>query len=289
MTLGLANAGIPRDDRAIDAALLREWAEIGVRCIATGFRASPQEIAGRAAALRARLDEFGIVIAQYAGVNANLVEADTRRRAVTREQVRAALELGRELGVSMISSGCGTTATSPGRSFYAPDPRNHHPETVDRLIEELRLIAPIAEETGVRYSIECHQLTTMGDPATIRAVLDEVDSPAVVANFDPVNLLSSVGEVYANADAMAAMLDTVGPRYGPSCHVKDVVVADGLVCRIEEAPPGDGVLDFDAFFAQAIRLPGPTALIIEHLPPDHRDDAIAFVVARATAAGVVLA
>ncbi|MFS0892873.1 sugar phosphate isomerase/epimerase family protein [Microbacterium sp. 179-I 3D3 NHS] len=288
MMLGLANAGIPRDDRAIDEELLREWSALGIRCIATGFFAPPNEVARRASSLRGRLADAGIAIAQYAGLNANLVHPDARRRAVTRHQVRDALELGRELAVGMIASGCGTTAEAPGRSFYAPDPRNHHPETVDRLIDELRLIAPMAEDAGVMYSIECHQLTTMGDPVTIRAVLDAVDSPAIVANFDPVNLLGSVGEVYGNALAMERMLDVVGPRYGPSCHVKDVVVADELVCRIDEAAPGEGLLDFTAFFAQAARLPGPTALIVEHLPADRRDEAIAFVVEQAHATGAVL-
>lgn len=288
MLLGLANGNVPRNPEGFSADLIEGWARQGIRCLATSF-AQPHEVVKAAAPrLRERLADSGIHVAQYAGVNANFVHTDPEVRRAGRESVRVAIGAAHALGATMISSGCGTNSDDYVANFYAPHPLNYSVAARDRLVAELREIAPIVEDAGLLYTIECHQLSVMRSPEVIRDVLDEVDSPVVVANFDPVNLLDSAVAVFDNARRMQEMADVVGPRYGPSCHIKDVLLSTDFVCRIIEVPPGDGVLDYPAFFEAASRLPGPTPLIVEHLDPSRSIEGIRYVRESALACGVEL-
>lgn len=288
MYLGLANGDVPRHPSGFDEDLLARWSAEGIRCLAVNFLPDPTSVRDEVGALRKRLDAHGIHVAQMAGVNANLVHPDPEVRAIAEASVVAALPVAAALGATMISSGCGTARDDWREHFYGPHPANFRREAQERLVEGLRAIAPHVEDAGLRYTIECHQLSVMRSPEIIREVLDAVDSPVITANFDPVNLLVGAEQVFDNAARMRHMVETVGPRYGPSCHIKDVRVTDDLVCRVVEAPPGEGVLDHDAFFEAAARLPGPTALVVEHLDPERSTEGVRYVREQAQRCGVVL-
>jgi sugar phosphate isomerase/epimerase len=238
--------------------------------------------------LRSRLAGSGIHVAQMAGVNANFVHAAPEVRAEAHRRVLAAIPTAVGLGATMISSGAGTSRDDWESSFYGPHPDNYSERATDDLIAGLRGIAPHIEDAGLHYTIECHQLSAMRSPEAIRAVMDAVDSPIITANFDPVNLLDSATAVYDNAARMRHIVEVVGPRYGASCHLKDVAVTDDFVCRILEVPPGEGVLDFDVFFEVVRRLPDESALIVEHLTPEQSAAGVRYVRERALAAGIEL-
>lgn len=288
MLLGLANGDIPRHPEEFTGDLVEGWARQGIRCLSTSFLIPHAELAIAAPTLRRTLADNDIHVAQFAGVNANFVHHDDAVRAIGRESVRAAIPAAVALGATMISSGCGTNRDDWAENFYGPHARNYSDDAKWRLVEELRAIAPSIADAGLSYTIECHQLSVMRSPEVIREVLDAVDSPVITANFDPVNLLDSAVAVFDNGARMRHMVETVGPRYGASCHVKDIRVTDDLVCRIVEEPPGDGVLDYAAYFAAASLLPGPTALIVEHLDPSRSAQGIDFVREAALANGVEL-
>jgi len=288
MLLGLANGTVPRSPELFTDDLAAQWAELGIRCISTSFSRARVEVGRYAQRIKSVLSEKGIHVAQFAGVNANFVHHDVAVRKSGRESVFEAIAAVKSIGATMISSGCGTNSDDFESHFYAPHPLNYTEAARDRLVDELRSIAPAIEDAGILYTIECHQLSVMRTPEIIRSVLDEVDSPAIFANFDPVNLLDSAQAVFDNGRRMSSMVETVGPRYGPSCHIKDVAVSTDFVCHIVEVAPGEGVLDFEAFFAAAATLPGPTPLIVEHLSGDQVSAAIDFVRQKAHDSGVVL-
>jgi sugar phosphate isomerase/epimerase len=77
------------------------------------------------------------------------------------------------------------------------------------------------------------------------------------------------------------MWQTLGQRYAPSAHIKDVIVEPDLVVHISEAPPGQGMLDLDAFFEVVRNLGEGSAVIVEHLPEDQARAAIQVVKAAA--------
>ena len=288
MMLGLANGDVPTTLAGYTEDLAASWAEMGIRCLAVNFRQPHADVEVGANTVRSRLAEHGVYVAQFAGVNANFVHHEAAIRREGRESVRQAIGAAVQIGATMISSGCGTNSDDYRSNFYAPHPLNYSVDAQGRLVDELRAIAPMIEAAGLLYTIECHQLSTMRSPEIIRAVMDAVDSPAIVANFDPVNLLDSAVAVLENASRMKHMIDTVGPRYGPSCHVKDVRLTNTFVCHIDEVQPGDGMLNYDAYFEAVSTLPGPTALIVEHLDAARSTEGVRYVRERAIAAGVEL-
>jgi len=259
--LGIAGPLVPRTLYGLTEDSLAPLREAGVSVLVTHLETQQPTLAAEHA--RQRLFDAGLVIAQAAGVSANLVCRDDDQRTHELQRLHAALLTASQLGAESLITGCGTLHQT---FFYGPHPENHAPQTVDRLVDSLTRAADLAEDAGVPMHIECHQLTTMSNPTVIREVLDRVDSPWVLANFDPVNLLSGLGEVYDNASAMARMVDVVGTRYAATAHLKDVTVRADIVLHLDEVAPGEGYLDLQAFVDAAARLGDPIALVVEHLP-----------------------
>ncbi len=282
--LGVSGGPVPRDPDAVTPALARELAELGVSAVVTHFTPAPAAmVAGQARRVRQVLAEAGIRVVQATGYNPNMVHPDGDARRADLERLRAAFDAARLLGAEMIISGCGSHHPS---FFYGPARDNHTQQARDRLVASLRQAAPWAESAGVVLALECHVQTTLDTPTHIREVLDAVDSPWVRANFDPVNLLGDLPTVFASGQAMRHMWATIGPRYAPSAHFKDVGVRPELVVHIDEMAPGEGILDLDTFFAVCRELGDGAAIVVEHLPADQARAALAFTRRRAAEAGI---
>jgi sugar phosphate isomerase/epimerase len=274
LRLGVAGGPVPRDPAEVDEALARQLAGLGVRVLTTHFQPSPEAVAGHASHVRSALAEHGLSIVQATGYNPQLTHPDDAVLSAELDRLRAAFETARLLGAEMIISGCGSRHPS---HFYGPHPENHLPATRERLVASLRRVAPWAEDAGVILALECHVTTALDTPEHIREVVQAVDSPWVRANFDPVNLLGDFSKVWHNADAMRHMWQTLGACYAKSAHIKDVRADPELVVHISEAPPGQGLLDLDAFFEVVSHLGEDTAVIVEHLPAEQALAAIAYV------------
>jgi sugar phosphate isomerase/epimerase len=274
LRLGLAGGPVPRDPEEVDEGLARRLAGLGVRVLTTHFQPSPEAVAVHASRVRSILAEHGLSIVQATGYNPQLTHPDDTALSTELERLRAAFETARMLGAEMIISGCGSRHPS---HFYGPHRENHLPATRERLISSLRRVAPWAADTGVILALECHVTTALDTPEHIREVIQAVDSPWVRANFDPVNLFGDFSKVWTNGAAMRHMWRTLGACYTRSAHIKDVCVDPELVVHISEAPPGQGLLDLNAFFEVVAEIGEDTAVIVEHLPADQALAAIAYV------------
>lgn len=285
--LGVAGGPMPSDPAAVTADLLDELHTLGVRAIAAAFPAPAETLTASVVdRLRGLFEESGIAVAQLAGHNAALSHGDADRRRVDLERLRRGFGIAAALGAEAVITGCGSMHPD---HFYGPDPRNHGPEARRRLVMSLRAAADFAADSGVPLSLECHVLTTLDSASHIREVLDEVDSPWVRANFDPVNLLGSLAEVYASGAAVRRAAAMIGPRLAPTCHVKDVTVSPGLVLHIDEAAPGTGMLDLDAVFDVVRGMGDGAALLVEHLDAADARQALQWLIGRVERAGLTLA
>jgi sugar phosphate isomerase/epimerase len=275
LRLGVAGGPVPRDPGDVDDALAHQLAELGVRVLTTHFQPTPEIVARDAQRVRSVMAEHGLSIVQATGYNPQLTHADDAFLDQELQRLRAAFDTARLLGAEMIISGCGSRHVS---AFYGPHPENHLPATRERLIASLRRVVPWAQDAGVLLALECHVTTALDTPEHIREVIRGVDSPWVQANFDPVNLLGDFSKVWANAEAMRHMWDTLGAAcYARSAHIKDVRADPELVVHISEAPPGHGMLDLDVFFEVVCHLGEDAAVIVEHLPADQALEAIKYV------------
>lgn len=287
--LGLANGGVPSDPSLFTRELAEDWRTRGVGCISTALpRPHDQLPIDVLRDLRALLADSAVRVTQFANVNANLVHPDQDVRDASVERVAAAVRPAQTLGARMILSGAGSCSPAWQDHFYGPDGENFSPEAEDRVVDSLTRIAKIISGTDMMYAVECHQLTVMRSPEVIRRILDRVNDPQVVANFDPVNLLDSAYAAYTNAERIPEMIDMMGPRYGPSCHVKDITVLPEFVYVSREVPPGKGLIALNTIFDAVAHLPGPVDLIVEHLSADDAPAAVEMVRTGALAAGIEL-
>ncbi|HEY5230897.1 MAG TPA: sugar phosphate isomerase/epimerase family protein [Galbitalea sp.] len=289
--LGMANGDIPSDPTGFSVGLAKSWRARGLACVAVGFARPAAEVGVELMReVRAMLSDEGIHVSEFAGVNANLVHPDAAVREQAVERVRAAVGPASALGAACINSGPGSCSESWRESFYRPDAGNFTPEAEDRAVDTLTRIARVIEDTDLVYAVECHQLTTMRSATIIRRVLDRVDHPRIRANFDPINLLDSAYVAFTNAERIPEFVDTVGPRYAHTCHVKDVIVTDEMPFESHEAPPGQGLVRIETIFAAAQRLPGdqPVDLIVEHLDPKNAEASVELVRQRAVEVGITL-
>lgn len=290
-SLGMANGDIPDDPKDFTPELVRSWRARGLSCVAVAFARPPAELnAELMREVRARLSGEGIHVSEFAGINANLVhpDQDVRNDAVAR--VKAAVGPASALGATCINSGPGSCSPNWRQSFYRPDRCNYTQEAEDRAVETLVRIGEVIDDTELMYTVECHLLTTMRSATVIRRVLDRVDHPRVLANFDPINLLDSAYAAFTNADRIPEMVETVGPRFAHTCHIKDVVVTDALPLASHEAPPGTGLVRIDTILEAAKNLPGEGSvdLIVEHLDPLNATASLELVRRRAVEAGITL-
>lgn len=286
MRLGLAGDLIPRDPAALTPVVARDLAALGISAVVTHFAVPHETLVGAPGErVRAVLADAGLRIVQAAGCNANLVHPDPAARADALARLRVSLAAARALGAEMVLTGCGSRHLS---FFYGPSPENYLPETRALLIESLHRAAPLAEEAGVVLALECHVLTTLDTPEHIRAILDAVGSSWVRANFDPVNLLGDLPSLYQNGDFIRRTIAQLAPHYVACAHVKDIAPAPAFVLHLDEVPPGEGLLDFDAFFDACAALGDGAALVVEHLPAEQVPVALAFVRRGAARRGIVL-
>jgi sugar phosphate isomerase/epimerase len=274
LRLGVAGGPLPRYPADVDESLARRLSGLGLSVLTTHFQPTPEAVATHATRVREVLAEYGLSIVQATGYNPQLTHPDDAVLASELDRLCTAFGTARILGAEMIISGCGSRHAS---AFYGAHPDNHTPAARSRLIESLRRVVPWAEDAGVILALECHVTTALDTPEHIREVIQSVGSPWVRANFDPVNLLGNFSLVWDNANAMRHMWQTLGACYAKSAHIKDVRADPELVVHISEAPPGQGLLDLDAFFEVVGQLGENTAVIVEHLPADQALAAIAYV------------
>ena len=178
------------------------------------------------------------------------------------ERIAAAMRVARDLGAKGVVGGVGTMGAASG---YTPHPANHAPETRTRLVARLREVAARGADVGVPFVLEPHVATTLDTPEGIRAILDEVGSPFVRVNIDPVNLVGDLPTLWAATAHAERCVDALAD-VAASGHVKDLYAEDALVVHLSETVIGDGAYDVRGFVRRfRERCPGRT-LYIEHLP-----------------------
>lgn len=285
MRLGLAGGPLPHASEGVTVELAAWLHARGVRSLAFHLMDVDRLLDGGARRVRDLLADHDISVAQATGYQPNLVDPDPAVRADARRRLRDGLAVGEALGAVMVNTGVGSNhPTFP----YGPHPANHRPEAVDALVANLRELCPEAADRGLLLSLEPHLLTTIGDPDTIASIVDAVGHPALRINFDPVNLLGTLPAVYHSGDAIRSIRARLGHVLAPSAHVKDIRPAPELVLHLEEVAPGEGFIDWDAYYEVCRGLPDGSALIVEHLEGGAAEEALAWVAGMADAHGVTL-
>ena len=280
MRFGVSGGMLPARMAEFTAETARAVRDLGFTGLFTRFDADDPFAATRADCERVRriLDDHGLVMVQAIGHRPPLIHPDEaiRQRAV--ETLRAAIRVAGWLGAQSCHTGPGSLAQAADAEWggaWQPHPHNWRPAAREALVRSLRAAAPAAEDAGTTIGLEGHVLVTLDSAETMRDVIDEVGSPAVRCDFDPVNWLI-VRTVYRSGEATRHMMSVLGNRV-LNAHTKDVVLEPRLVTHIDERPTGQGIFDHAALMTGMEALGSDRFLVIEHAAPEDVPAAKAFL------------
>lgn len=282
----LAVAGlVPSDLREITAGRLAEIRRMGFAGASWHVGDAGALDEGSCTRVRVAFEEAGLVLAQVLPPqHPSLVHPDPTQRAAGVQLMAQCCRLTQWLGG-------GNLYVRPGsvnpKGPWTPHPENRKPETLRWLVESLQALCEVAVDAEVMLAIEGHVVSPLWDVDTTRLVLDEVASPVLKWNADPVNYVPTLDVAYENTALLDEMFARLEP-YVATAHVKDVTVEERLVSHISEVPPGEGYLDYPTFLHRFEEVCPDGYFLIEHLPAEKIPAAREAVVRMAEQCGFAL-
>lgn len=280
----LATTGLlPGDLRTLEAAHvqgLRAAGFVGCCCRFADF-AAPTE--AELVRIRDIIAGEGVGIAQVNGQYEGLVNPDEARRRAGIATFRQAIQVCATLEGDNLYVRPGSINSG---GHWWPHPENHAPATIDRLVDSLKQVTPVAEDAGVILTIEGHVLSPLDSAAKVREVIDRVGSPMLKFNVDPVNFVRGLADVYNPRPLLDELYETLGD-VAWAVHAKDVDIEDRLVMHITEVVIGRGRMDVGYYLQRFEAVKPDGYVIIEHLPDDLIPEARDAVLTASQAAGIV--
>ena len=260
MRLGMSGCFLPEDMREFTADTCARVREHGFSGVFTRFRrndplTTPRHDAER---LRDLLAGEGLRLFQVTGYWQNMVTTDEGRRSDAVKTIRAALRLAGWMGARGIDTGPGSM--NPAGPWF-PHPDNYAPQARRQLVRTLKECAAAAEDAQVLLSLESHQLVTLRSPEITRAVLDEVASPWVTADYDSANWIT-LETVFETGRAIDHHFNVLGHHIA-SCHAKDIWPENRLAVHLQDGCPGRGTMDFHSLFRRMEALSPDLPVIAE--------------------------
>lgn len=287
-TLGLTGSGVanilPNDFRTFTPSQFDPIRALGLTGFGHHFGPDPADVTdGDCERARVAWEELGLDLAQFALLYPECLfdPNDAVRRAVI-ARIKAGNRVARLLraGVHLIRPG----SLNPAGS-WTPHPDNHRPDSVNRFVASLREIADDAEANEVTIVVESHVVSLMRSPEVCVEVVDRVGSPRIRIVLDPVNHFESIQQTFNSTQRLHQIFDILGP-IAPVGHAKDIRVGNDLVTHLDEAAPGEGLLDYATFLTRFHQANPDGYLLIEHIPPSKVPAAVAYIRRVAQEAGV---
>ena len=256
MRLCLNDADLGAPYRNITRAQLQHIYDIGFR-----LAGMHPDIDATDDDIRKVQDLFGEVGLEFGplGVSLSAVRPDPSEERDHLDRIRRHLVIGGKLGCTTLRYSVGSMNPT---NIWNHHPDNHTQRALDRLVENTRKLAPVAEDNGIVLSPETCHWTIVNTIPRMMEFVDRVDSPYVRIVFDPVNHMTPE-RVYESGRFTRCAIETLGDRIGV-LHVKDCQIATGLVCHIDEADVGTGLFDHESVIRASDRLEPWKTFSLEH-------------------------
>src|SRR5688572_7674088 len=168
---------------------------------------------------------------------------------------------------------------------YTVNLDNRRPGLTEEVISTWQRAVPLLDKYQVFLSFETGIHTTVYHPDQYREIFQRVGCKYVSLNMDVVNMLSAE-DYYDQHPKIDALFDRAR-GYVTSAHLKDIVHEKKLHTHLNEAPPGEGNLDWEYVFEHLDRaLPSWGAGYIEATPWEAMPRAVDFLRSKARAVGM---
>ena len=284
MRLGIVGM-IPGDPREITSDHLNAVKELGVT--SGNFHGPGDKLFDVTTSDCQRVKDLyenaGLELAQFGiGYSECLFDPDEAVRDRVLRTIGRGIEVGREMDAGLVLIRTGSL--DPNGSYNAT-PLNHEPGRLECLIQTLQQVAEKAEAEEMTIVIETHVLTIMGSPEINKHVIDTLGSSHMSVVMDFVNHFQSLDQVFNSTERLNHIFDLMGP-ISLVGHVKDIVISPGLVLHIDEAIPGEGLLDLPTALRRWEKQHPDGYMLVEHLPNEKIPTAVNNVRRIAKEAGV---
>lgn len=205
--------------------------------------------------------KIGQTNGRYGG---GLVSEDESERKKTIKFVKRMCNLTAKLG------SC-ETYLRPG-SFnqsgaWLPHPENHSTKTFDRLVDSTKQICLVAQNEGVKISVEGGTVSPLYSAQKVKDFIDAVGSKTLGFNFDPVNFISSLEEAYDTKKFMSVFFELLEDNI-LGAHMKDFKIIESLLLNFKETEIGTGLIDHSYYLEMMEKVCPNGDILIEHIPSE---------------------
>lgn len=214
----------------------------------SGLPSMPDAVpSGIPEAMAAAAKATGVAIPALSGT-CNMAHPDADMRADCVDRLRAVIACAAAAGIPMVTLCTGTRDRTDQWRFH---PDNLTPEAWADMRETVARAVDIAESAGVVLGVEPEHANVVRSIEDALRLAGELRTKALRIVLDPANLFDG-----GPAPDMARAVEEAAPMLG-LVHAKDRA-EDGRV-----VPPGEGAVDFPAFFAR-LRQVGYGGAVVTH-------------------------
>jgi sugar phosphate isomerase/epimerase len=233
----------------------------------------------------APLRERGLAVCQIGAFGFNPLSTDREGQEQQRTLLARAIPLAPETGCTYIVI-CGGNYHPSG--FTAVDPRNLGEAALHEMAQALAPLVALAEQHGVKLSIEPYLKTAIYNAERFLALEALVKSNALRINID-VTSLYNYEDLLDPRETVRRFCTLAAGHYGLG-HIKEIALAEGFHFHAGLVPLGKGLTDWaDVLCRMAPHLPDDSWVILEHVQtPAEARASLALLRAAAGKAGVVL-
>jgi sugar phosphate isomerase/epimerase len=223
------------------------------------------------AALIKAMAAADVVIAE-GGAWKNLIAHDETVRQANLDYAVHQLALADELGARACVAFHGT-AGHPGDPWqlsdnydYGPHPDNQSEAGFQRAVDTARYVIDAVKPKRAKFSLEMVPWLVTDTPENYLKLLKAIDRPQFGAHIDAVNMVITPRLYFNSGRMIREAFALLGP-WVVSCHAKDIVLQGGpgtISFHLDEVPPGEGNLDYEAYVTEIAKLGREVPLMLEH-------------------------
>ncbi len=194
------------------------------------------------------------------GIWKNSLSADEKERSEAIRFSQEQLAFGEEMGACC----CVNISGSRGAIWDGCYEDNYSEDTYALIIDVVRQIIDSVNPRRTFYTLEPMPWMHPDSPDDYLKMIKDIDRKAFGVHLDYTNMISSIDKYLNKKRFIRECFHKLGP-YIKSIHAKDVVLENGLPCRIKEVNPGEGTVDYADVLRLTEALGADMPLFVEHM------------------------
>lgn len=232
---------------------------------------------------RLAFSEADIVLAEFGAYGINILDTEPVVRQKNIDEICRRLEYADSVRARCCVIHGGSVETG---DWGNANPLNLSEQSFAETVTIVQDILDLVEPEYTKLVMETESYLLPDTPESYARLIEAIDRSAFGVHLDPVNIIASPRKFYFNGQFIKQCFAVLGDHI-ISCHAKDVnMPAKHATVQINETFIGDGVLDYDVYLKEIVKLvPAPT-LMIEHLNENQLIKGLDFIFAKAEELGI---